>query len=48
MELRIKAARTTKDIDLTMRMAPGMTAKKDGKQNLVVLSETTRSRYAHY
>jgi hypothetical protein len=39
MELRIKAARTTKDIDLTMRVAPGTTAKKDGKQNLVVLAK---------
>jgi hypothetical protein len=39
MELRIKAARTTKDIDLTMRIAAGTTAKKDGKENLVVLAK---------
>jgi hypothetical protein len=39
MELRIKAARTTKDIDLTMRIAPQATGKKDGKQNLVVLGK---------
>jgi hypothetical protein len=39
MELRIKAARTTKDIDLTMRIAPRASGKKDGKQNLVVLGK---------
>jgi Nucleotidyl transferase AbiEii toxin, Type IV TA system len=39
MELRIKAARTTKDIDLTMRgvLSPG--EKKDDKKNLAVLEK---------
>jgi hypothetical protein len=37
MELRIKAARTTKDVDLTMRVTA--TAKKDEKQNLLVLAK---------
>jgi Nucleotidyl transferase AbiEii toxin, Type IV TA system len=39
MELRIKAARTTKDIDLTMRsiLRPG--EKKDAKKNLAVLEK---------
>jgi len=39
MELRIKAARTTKDIDLTMRgvLSPG--EKIDDKKNLVVLEK---------
>jgi hypothetical protein len=39
MELRIKAARTTKDIDLTMRIARGATGTKDTKQNLVALGK---------
>ena len=39
MELRIKAARTTKDIDLTMRSASGSGGKKDDKKNLVVLAK---------
>jgi nucleotidyltransferase AbiEii toxin of type IV toxin-antitoxin system len=39
MELRIKAARTTKDIDLTMRITAGTIAKKGDKQNLVVLAK---------
>jgi hypothetical protein len=39
MELRIKAARTTKDIDLTMRgvLSPG--EKKDNRKNLAVLEK---------
>ena len=39
MELRIKAARTTKDIDLTMRgvLSPG--EKNDNKKNLAVLEK---------
>jgi Nucleotidyl transferase AbiEii toxin, Type IV TA system len=39
MELRIKAARTTKDIDLTMRgvLSPG--EKKEDKKNLAVLEK---------
>lgn len=37
MELRIKAARTTKDIDLTMRSASSSGEKKDEKNNLAVL-----------
>jgi len=36
MELRIKAARTTKDIDLTMRSVFSSDEKKDDKQNLAV------------
>ena len=39
MELRIKAARTTKDIDLTMRSASSSSEKQDDKKNLVVLEK---------
>ncbi|MGH9716201.1 MAG: nucleotidyl transferase AbiEii/AbiGii toxin family protein [Candidatus Acidiferrales bacterium] len=39
MELRIKAARTTKDIDLTMRSVPSSGGKKDEKKNLAVLEK---------
>jgi hypothetical protein len=39
MELRIKAARTTKDIDLTMRSALNSGDKKDEKKNLAVLEK---------
>src|ERR1700691_3014752 len=39
MELRIKAARTTKDIDLTMRSALNSGDKKDDKKNLAVLEK---------
>jgi hypothetical protein len=39
MELRIKTARTTKDIDLTMRIAAGAIARKGEKQNFVVLTK---------
>ena len=39
MELRIKAARTTKDIDLTMRSASSSGEKKDDKKNLAVLEK---------
>ena len=39
MELRIKAARTTKDIDLTMRSALSPGDKKDDKKNLAVLEQ---------
>jgi hypothetical protein len=39
MELRIKAARTTKDIDLTMRSALNSRGKKDDKKNLAVLEK---------
>lgn len=39
MELRIKAARTTKDIDLTMRSASNSGDKKDDKKNLAVLEK---------
>lgn len=39
MELRIKAARTTKDIDLTMRSAPNSGEKKSAEKNLAVLEE---------
>jgi len=39
MELRIKAARTTKDIDLTMRSASGPGEKKDANENLAVLAK---------
>jgi hypothetical protein len=39
MELRIKAARTTKDIDLTMRSASSSGEKKDDKTNLAVLGK---------
>ncbi len=39
MELRIKAARTTKDIDLTMRSIFGSGDKKDDKKNLAVLEK---------
>jgi Nucleotidyl transferase AbiEii toxin, Type IV TA system len=37
MELRIKSARTTKDIDLTMRSASSSGEKRDDKKNLAVL-----------
>lgn len=37
MELRIKAARTTKDIDLTMRSVSSPSEKQDDKKNLAVL-----------
>src|SRR6202789_4156103 len=36
MELRIKSARTTKDIDLTMRSIFKFEDKKDGRKNLAV------------
>jgi hypothetical protein len=39
MELRIKAARTTKDIDLTMRSVFSSGGKKDDKKNLAVLEK---------
>ncbi|HVB85314.1 MAG TPA: nucleotidyl transferase AbiEii/AbiGii toxin family protein [Candidatus Dormibacteraeota bacterium] len=39
MELRINAARTTKDIDLTMRSALSPGEKKDDKTNLAVLEK---------
>jgi Nucleotidyl transferase AbiEii toxin, Type IV TA system len=39
MELRIKAARTTKDIDLTMRSIFSAGEKKDYKKNLAVLEK---------
>ena len=39
MELRIKAARTTKDIDLTMRSVLSPGEKKDDKKNLAVLEK---------
>lgn len=39
MELRIKAARTTKDIDLTMRSVFSPSEKKDDKNNLAVLEK---------
>jgi Nucleotidyl transferase AbiEii toxin, Type IV TA system len=39
MELRIKAARTTKDIDLTMRSVFNSSDKKDDKNNLAVLEK---------
>jgi hypothetical protein len=39
MELRIKAARTTKDIDLTMRSASGPGEQKDDNGNLAVLAK---------
>jgi hypothetical protein len=39
MELRIKAARTTKDIDLTMRSARSSGEKKDDNKNLAVLEK---------
>jgi hypothetical protein len=39
MELRIKAARTTKDIDLTMRSVFSPGEKKDDKRNLDVLEK---------
>jgi hypothetical protein len=39
MELRIKAARTTKDIDLTMRSVLSPAEKKDDKKNLAVLEK---------
>ena len=39
MELRIKAARTTKGIDLTMRSVVTSDQKKDDKKSLTVLEE---------
>lgn len=39
MELRIKAARTTKDIDLTMRSVVSSDEEKDDKKNLAVLEK---------
>jgi hypothetical protein len=39
MELRIKAARTTKDIDLTMRSVFSSGGKKDDRKNLAVLEK---------
>ena len=39
MELRIKAARTTKDIDLTIRSVLSPGEKKDDKKNLAVLEK---------
>ena len=39
MELRIKAARTTKDIDLTMRSVFSSGEKKDDKKDLAVLEK---------
>jgi hypothetical protein len=39
MELRIKAARTTKDIDLTMRSVFSSGERKDDKNNLAVLEK---------
>jgi Nucleotidyl transferase AbiEii toxin, Type IV TA system len=39
MELRIKAARTTKDIDLTMRSASNSGDKEDDRKNLAVLEK---------
>ena len=39
MELRIKAARTTKDIDLTMRSVFGSGEKKGDKKNLAILDK---------
>jgi hypothetical protein len=39
MELRIKAARTTKDIDLTMRSIFSSGDKKDDKKNLAMLEK---------
>ena len=43
MELRIKAARTTKDVDLTMRSASSSGEKKDNKKNLAVLAKLQES-----
>src|ERR1700682_263287 len=39
MELRIKAARTTQDIDLAMRSAFSSGEKKDGEKNLAMLEK---------
>ena len=39
MELRIKAARTTKDIDLTMRSVLSSSEKQDDKKDLAVLEK---------
>jgi hypothetical protein len=39
MELRIKAARTTKDIDLTMRSVFSSGGKKHDRKNLAVLEK---------
>ena len=43
MELRIEAARATKDIDLTMRSILSSGEKKDDKQNLAVLEKLQES-----
>ncbi len=43
MELRIKAARTTKDIDLTMGSASSSGEKKDDKKNLAMLAKLQES-----
>jgi hypothetical protein len=43
MELRIKAARTTKDIDLTMRSVFSSSEKHDEKKNLAVLEKLQES-----
>jgi len=43
MELRIKAARTTKDIDLTMRSVFSSSEKQDDKKNLAVLEKLQES-----
>jgi hypothetical protein len=39
MELQIKAARTAKDIDLTMRSVPNSGEAKDDNKNLAVLEK---------
>lgn len=39
MELRVKAAPTTKDIDLTMRSVFSSGERKDDKKNLAVLEK---------
>ena len=43
MELRIKAARATKDIDLTMRTASSPGDKKDDQKNLAVLEKLQKA-----
>src|SRR5437667_10647819 len=43
MELRIKAARTTKDIDLAMRSIFSSGEKQDDKKNLAVLGKLRES-----
>ena len=45
MELRIKAARTTKDIDLTMRGVLTSDAKEDDKKNLAVVEPSALLRH---